>query len=295
MPTKRLFIPDDILRPLQPGEDKNLRLLQYTNATTQENFDAFLTHHAFIYILSGVKQIRVAQNKVNIQSGELFLIPRGEYVMSEYITGEFGFRSIMLFFSKKVAQALIEQLNNSLSAPLSHTSDAKKEAIKIIPHNRDIEALFSSLETYSKNQSPFTHELIKLKFTELIYLLLDSAYQKLIISFLLDAARGEHPSISSILDSHLYSSATLNELAVLSGRSLSSFKREFAQQYGEPPRTWIRKKKLERAAFLLETSENSIERISEISGFVSNTHFNRVFKEHYHSTPTEYKTKQIKS
>lgn len=97
MPTKRLFVPDDILRPAQPGENKNIRLLQYVNSTTQENFDAFLTHHALVYILSGVKQIKVGSNQFDIRPRELFLIPRGEYVMSEYITGEHGFRSLMLF------------------------------------------------------------------------------------------------------------------------------------------------------------------------------------------------------
>lgn len=295
MSTKRLFVPDDIIRPARPGENTNIRLLQYVNATTQENFDAFLTHYAMVYILSGVKQIKVAQNKFQIHPGELFLIPRGEYVMSEYITGEHGFQSLMLFFSKKVAQDLIEQISGYLSTHISDIIPMKKEAVKIIPHNPDIEKIFSAIATYSKSESRFTCELLKLKFTELIYLLLDSPYQKLILSFLLDAARGETPSISSVIDSQLYSSATINELALLSGRSLSSFKREFSQQYGEPPRCWIRKKKLERAAYLLETSDKTIEEIAEASGFVSGPHFARLFKEHYQNTPSEYRTKQAKS
>ena len=111
MPAKRLFVPDDIIRPARPGENTNIRLLQYVNSTTQENFDAFLTHYAMVYILSGVKQIKVSQSKFQIQPGELFLIPRGEYVMSEYITGENGFQSLMLFFSKIVAKDLIEQIS----------------------------------------------------------------------------------------------------------------------------------------------------------------------------------------
>ena len=302
MPTKRLFVPDDILRPAHPGEDKNIRLLQYVNTTTQENFDAFLTHHALVYILSGVKQIKVAQNKFDIHPGELFLIPRGEYVMSEYITGDHGFRSFMLFFSKKTAQTLIEQIDRTLISKqlvsddrLTYPGISKKEAVKIIPPNRDIEQLFLSLEKYSQQSSPFLCELIRLKFTELIYLLMDSPYKTLIFSFLLDAARSEVPSLSAILDSHLYSSATIEELAVLSGRSLSSFKREFTRQYNEPPRSWIRKKKLERAAFLLTTTNRSIDDITEASGFVSAPHFTRLFKEHYSATPTEYRAKQTVS
>lgn len=295
MSTKRIFVPDDIIRPARPGENTHIRLLQYVNSTTQENYDAFLTHYAMVYILSGVKQIKVAKNKFQIQSGELFLIPRGEYVMSEYITGEKGFQSLMLFFSKKVAQDLIEQISSYLSNHINNATPMKKEAVKIIPHNTDIEKIFSAIAAYSNGESPFICELLKLKFTELIFLLLDSPYQQLILSFLLDAARGENPSLSSVIENHLYSSATVNELAILSGRSLSSFKREFSLQYNEPPRSWIRKKKLERAAYLLDTSDKTIEEIAETSGFVSSPHFTRLFKEHYQFTPSEYRTKQTKS
>ena len=46
MSTKRLFIPDAVIHPARCGENTNIRLLQYVNSTTQENFDAFLTHYA---------------------------------------------------------------------------------------------------------------------------------------------------------------------------------------------------------------------------------------------------------
>lgn len=297
MPTKRLFVPDDLLHLSLSGEDKSIRLLQYTNATTQENYDAFLTHHALVYIFSGIKQIRVADNKFDIHPGELFLIPRGEYVMSEYIAGESGFRSMMLFFGKKTAQELIEKTDKQLlSSSLASSANSKKrEAVKIIPPSRDIEQLFLTLEKYSQSQTEYLYQLIRLKFTELIYLLMDSSYKNLILHFLLDAARSENPSLSSILNSHLYTASTIEELALLSGRSLSSFKREFMREYHEPPRTWIRKKKLEHAAFLLHTSGKSIEEVAELSGFVSTPHFTRLFKEQYSFTPTEYRTKQINS
>ena len=93
------------------GQEKNVRLLQYANASTTENFDAFLTHHALVFILSGVKQINVSHSDFRINAGELFLIPKGEYVMSEYIAGENGFQSLMPFFNQKVARYVVEQLN----------------------------------------------------------------------------------------------------------------------------------------------------------------------------------------
>ncbi|MCD7926467.1 MAG: AraC family transcriptional regulator N-terminal domain-containing protein [Bacteroides sp.] len=237
---KRLFVPDDVTTPYS-GQDKNVRLLQYANASTTENFDAYLTHHAIVFILAGVKQINVSHSKFRINPGELFLIPKGEYVMSEYIAGEHGFQSVMLFFNQKVARYIVQQLNETV--PEALTEMKKKEAIKIIPNNPEIQSLFHSLVSYSKENSPFLCEMIRLKFMELIYLLLDGHYRQTIISFLLDAARYETPTIVVVLEKYLYSSHTLEELAKLSGRSLSSFKREFAQEYGEAPQTWIRKKK----------------------------------------------------
>ena len=292
MTAKRLFIPDDVLSAAKMGTDKNVRLMQYTSVTTTENFDVFLTHNALVYILSGIKQIRVAQSGFQINPGELFLIPRGEYVMSEYLTGDNGFRSVMLFFTKKAAQEILGQID---TGTLTTERVKDNNAVKIISPNQDIEKLFLSLEAYSKRDNPYMCELVRLKFAELIYLLLDSPYRQHIITFLMDASRSENPSIASVLDNHLYSSATLEELAMLSGRSLSSFKREFASQYGEPPRTWIRKKKLERATFLLSTTGKTMEEIAEACGFVSTPHFNRLFKEYYQQTPTAFRAKQTKS
>lgn len=285
---KRLFVPDDIIS-YYSRQSNNVCLLQYTNANNTENVDAFLTQHALVYILAGVKQINVSHSGFRINAGELFLIPKGEYVMSEYIAGEQGFRSMMLFFNQKVARYIVEQLNETI--PDALTEIKKKEAIKIISNNSAIQSIFSSLVSYNEEHSPFLSEIVRLKFMELIYLLLNSPYRKIIISFLLDAARHENPSITSVLERYLYSSQTVEELAKIAGRSLSGFKREFTLLYGEAPMTWIRKKKLEHAAFLLEKSDKSIEEVAEASGFISASHFARLFKERYSVPPSTYRAK----
>lgn len=288
---KRLFVPDDIISSY-PRQSNNVCLLQYTNTNNTENFDAFLTQHALVYILTGVKQINVSYSGFRINAGELFLIPKGEYVMSEYIAGKQGFQSMMLFFNQKVARYVVEQLSEAIPDTLTEIKIKKKEAIKIIPNNSAIESLFNSLVSYSEEHNPFLSEIVRLKFMELIYLLLDSPYRKVIISFLLDAARCENPSITSVLERYLYSSQTVEELAKIAGRSLSGFKREFIRLYGEAPMTWIRRKKLEHAAFLLKKSNKNIEEVAEACGFISASHFARLFKERYSLSPSLYRTKQ---
>lgn len=294
MPTKRLIVPDGL--PLFRAERKqnaDLQLLQYTNATAYENFDTFLTHHALVYIIRGVKQIRVAESSYRIEPGQLFLIPKGEYLMSEYMMDQDGFQSMMLFLNSRVARDILVQLESSLLPDSLKTNHQPLQSIiSIIPETTDVSALFRALQAYASSQTPFFTELIKVKLMELVYLLLNSPFKNSLLTFLLDAARNEKPDITAIIDRHLYTSVTIEELAVLSGRSVSAFKRDFSDYYKRPPHQWMNEKRMERAAYLLRTSAKGIEQVAEESGYISSAHFARLFKKHYRKTPTEYRAEQ---
>ena len=47
--------------------------------------------------------------------------------------------------------------------------------------------------------------------------------------------------------------------------------------------------KINYAALLLKTSDDSIAEIAELSGFTNLSHFNRCFKNQYNCTPREYR------
>lgn len=289
MAAKRLAFPDkSVLSHLAKG----VHLLQYAQASTRENFDAFLACPAVVYILSGMKQIKVAQSDFRIKPGELFLIPQGEYVMSEYMTEIEGFRSIMLFLDSRMAKTVLNKVSHYLPVEEHLQGDKYDKAIKIVPHLDEIHNLFLTLEMYCKSETQFLDELIQMKFMELIFLLLNTSYKGLILSFLLNAARDGKPGITDTISKHLYSSVTIEKLAVFSGRSVSQFKREFFVIYKEPPHQWLTRKKLERAVFLLRTSAGNIDQISSECGFLSPAHFSRLFKKQYSYTPTEYRTIQ---
>lgn len=294
MPTNRLIVPDGI--PLFRAERKqnaDLQLLQYTNATAYENFDTFLTHHALVYILYGVKQIRVAESSYRIEPGQLFLIPKGEYLMSEYMVGKEGFQSIMLFLNNRVARDILARLEHTMM-PDSLKADGQllSSRIGVVSERADVSALFRTLQTYASSQTPFFTELIKVKLMELVYLLLNSPFKNSLLAFLVDAAQNEKQDITTVMERHLYTSVTVEELAALSGRSVSAFKRDFSEYYKRPPHQWMNEKRMERSAYLLRTTTQSIEQVAEESGYVSNAHFARLFKKHYRRTPTEYRAEQ---
>ena len=81
----------------------------------------------------------------------------------------------------------------------------------------------------------------------------------------------------------------LEEFARLSGRSLTSFKRDFIATFKTTPGKWLARKKLEYARHLLETTDKDINELTFESGFENSLHFIRIFKQAFKNTPLKYK------
>ena len=65
--------------------------------------------------------------------------------------------------------------------------------------------------------------------------------------------------------------------------------RRFKEKTGQSVSQYCNRRRLERAATLLSGSDGSVLRIATELGFNNVTYFNRLFKEHYGITPTQYK------
>jgi transcriptional regulator GlxA family with amidase domain len=89
-----------------------------------------------------------------------------------------------------------------------------------------------------------------------------------------------------VVEHHYASPVSVSELAYLSGRSLSSFKRDFQNIYNIAPATWIREKRLEKAKDMLETTALSVSDICYSLGFENVSHFSRIYKEFHGQAPS---------
>lgn len=82
---------------------------------------------------------------------------------------------------------------------------------------------------------------------------------------------------------------SISDLAYLSGRSLSAFKREFQVTYNTSPLQWIRNRRLDKAEELLTHSNLSVTDICFTIGFENVAHFSKVFKERFGYPPSALK------
>ena len=91
------------------------------------------------------------------------------------------------------------------------------------------------------------------------------------------------------IDLHLEDDLTLKTLARLSGYSDYYVSKRFKREMGLTPKEYIRRKRLERAKFLLFTTQVGIQEISERLHFSSPSYFAEAFRREIGMSPTQWR------
>lgn len=79
------------------------------------------------------------------------------------------------------------------------------------------------------------------------------------------------------------------ELAGIAGLSVSQFERRFGDAFGVSPRQYLLRIRIESAARLLASTEQTVSEIAIASGFHDHAHLSKSFRKAMHSSPTSYR------
>ncbi|KAA5535126.1 helix-turn-helix transcriptional regulator [Taibaiella lutea] len=177
-----------------------------------------------------------------------------------------------------------------LQSPANNVSNRSGEKI-----NNDflIQKYIEGLLFYFENPTLVNEDILILKLKEVILLLSQTQNAATIQVILSQLFSPTVYTFRQIIEAHLFSQLSIEELAQHTNLSLSSFKREFAKLYNDTPANYIKTKKLEKAAGLLLASDERITDIAFDCGFNDLANFTKSFGEKYHTTPTNYRLNQI--
>jgi AraC family transcriptional regulator, exoenzyme S synthesis regulatory protein ExsA len=172
-------------------------------------------------------------------------------------------------------------------AELSITPTCEASAITVNTGNQQLSKFIDSLQPYFMQPEKVGGSLIKIKLLELLFYLAGSNSE--ILEQVLDLREHYRSNIVTTVEENIMNSLSLNQLAVLAGRSLSSFRRDFLAIYNMPPSQWIRKKRLEKAQELLTSTTMTVTDICYTLGFENIAHFSRLFKSQFGYPPSGYR------
>ena len=142
---------------------------------------------------------------------------------------------------------------------------------------------------YFYNQHVVSDEILEIKIKEILLLLLSSKKAGQVALLLEHFVNKRTASFKEVIETHVLSDISLEELSQLCNMSLSTFKRHFKKIYDVTPNEYLFNKRLENSKKLLATAEQSIDDIALLSGFKTTAHFSRKFKEKYGIPPSHYK------
>lgn len=249
--------------------------------TAGERGTFFLEQHLLYVVLGGSVKLTCGRQSWTVGKNEMILLRRAQSVSYE----KQGSEETGLFESQLFAinDELLKDFLTSQQVVIPAMTE--EYGAQVSPMSERLVAYCWSLAPYFNDPSQVNPGLLRLKVMELLYNVMDCS--KNIFRQMLQLRQPVKTDIHRVVEENYTSPISLDELAYLSGRSLSSFKRDFQDIYGESPARWIREKRLSKAQQMLRSSSLSVADVAYSLGFENPTHFSRIFKQQYGYAPSQ--------
>jgi AraC-like DNA-binding protein len=247
-------------------------------------YEQFIPEHSLVYQISGETQIYHQLGEMVLEEGQFLLARRNQLAKSVKIPAankEYQCLSVLLTNDRLQQFAL----DNDIICEESYRG---RKNILLQP-SAMLKGYFLSVIPYTELSKPVSKKLTTIKVNEAIALLLEM-YPEL-ESFLFDFSDPNKQSLEEFMLKNFHYNASLEHFAKLSGRSLTSFKREFADIFKTSPGTWLKDKRLSEAYYLIKKKSRKPKDIYLSLGFESLSHFYTSFKQKYGVTPAEINIK----
>ena len=251
-------------------------------ATAGDKGTFFLEQHLLYVVLGGEVKLTCGKQTCVVRKNEIVLLRRAHSVSYE----KQGDKKTGLFES--LLFAITDELISDFLTQQHITIPQMTEelGVKVSPMSDRLVAYCWSLSPYFNDPSQTNPGLLRLKVMELLYNVMDCS--KNIFRQMLQLRQPLKTDIHRVVEENYTSPISLEELAYLSGRSLSSFKRDFQSIYNTTPAKWIREKRLSKARQMLQASQMTVAEVAYSLGFENPTHFSSIFKQRYGSSPISF-------
>lgn len=253
-------------------------------------------YYRLYYIDDGTGFISDSTDRLTLEPGNLYLIPsfticnlNCDAYLSQYFIQFFeespdgislfnNNRSVMKMPATEIDVMLIKRLLHSNPGRGINRSDNPKVYEKEA-YYKEYQSLNNEMKTHLK----FENQGILL---QLISRFLSSKDFKINNS---QSVPSKILNTMSYVQLHLDENLTVAQLAKRVNQNQDYFSKQFLIHTGQRPLNYIHEKKIERAQYLIATTNNTFLEIAMNTGFSNLPHFSKIFKQIVSLTPGEYR------
>jgi AraC-like DNA-binding protein len=150
------------------------------------------------------------------------------------------------------------------------------------------QSFFASLQPYEQLTEPGNEDLLALKVREAVLLLLKTNPE--LQDVLFDFAEPGKLDLEAFMNRHFHFNVELRRFAYLTGRSLATFKRDFARIFHLSPSRWLQQRRLQEPHYLIRDRGRAPSEVYLELGFEDLSHFSFAFKKQYGVAPSRLLT-----
>lgn len=239
--------------------------------------DIMFEHHMLIWFISGETKIVQADATYFFKKNDIFLIPRNQLAtIINYPQAGQPHKTVVMHLSSNRLRDFYANLDVNPKATGS-------QKIYSFNHHPLLESCLASLVPYFEIKE-LPENIATLKITEAISILrtIDKGIDNVLANF-------EEPGkidLASYMEKNFMFNLPLEKFGYLTGRSLTTFKRDFSKIFKTTPQRWLTQKRLELAHYhFVEKKMKPIDVCYEV-GFENLSHFSFAFKKHFGYTPS---------
>lgn len=249
------------------------------NMGEPSKMEAVFEDHILVWFISGETKIIQAESCHFFKAGDIFLIPRHQLAtVLNYAKGGQPHKTVVMHLTVERLRDFYAELGirSSLAPPTNKIIMFKGHPL--------LKSCMASLVPYFDLEEVFPEDVASIKLTEALTILrtIDTAVDAILNNF-------DEPAkvdLVRFMEDHFMFNLSLEKFSYLTGRSLSSFNRDFRNKFGMSPQKWLVIKRLELAhKLILEGTKRPVDVYLEI-GFEDLSHFSFAFKKQFGYPPT---------
>ena len=239
---------------------------------------SFLPEHSLWLILSGSMEAATDSGVEVLGTGTLYLSRKNQLVSAvKKPDGEKPFTGISIFLDQASLKKYSLEHRVAAGAPYLGEPNVR------LPLDPFMKGYFDSLIPYFEQPEQLTDTLAQAKTVEAIELVLRTPGLQ---NLLFDFNKPFKIDLEAYMHRYFTYNVPLAEFAKSTGRSLSTFKRDFGKTFNTSPEKWLKRQRLKQAHFLIAQQQQRPSEVYLAVGFENLSHFSESFKAQFGYNPS---------
>jgi len=255
-------------------------ILYSCSAAKKRDGEAIVHDHVLSYVITGEITFYHSGGTFTHGPGSIGLLRKNLLLKSVKIPAVDGtpFQSLNIFFDQSSLRKYSGQTD-----VIADGLYVGEPAINM-SQNIFLKGYFESILPYFMADVPLTATMAEMKTREGIELVL--RHNSRLKNMLFDFSEPFKIDLEVFMGQNYLYNVPMAQFARLSGRSLATFKRDFKKAFDDTPERWIKKRRLERAHFLIKEQHQAPVAVFNDVGFESLSHFSDAFKKFFGYNPS---------